>query len=76
MALIEVVLHGWDLARSTGHDLELSPELAADVRRSVMQTAELGRQLGVYGPEVVLSDGASDLELAMGTAGRNPQWRA
>ena len=62
MALIEVMLHGWDIARSFGQNLAVSPELGADVLRCVGETAELGRQMEVYGPAVEVADDASDFD--------------
>lgn len=75
IALMEVVVHGWDLARSTGNELRVSPALGAEVYRSVADTAKLGRQMGAYGPPVWVSKDASDLDKALGAAGRDPAWR-
>lgn len=76
MGLIEVVLHGWDLARATGQTVTLDPETAAEVRRCVADTAEQGRQFEAYGPEVEVADDAGDLDRALGLAGRDPAWTA
>jgi uncharacterized protein (TIGR03086 family) len=51
MALIEVVLHGWDVARATGQQVEVSDALGAELLRCVAETADLGRQVGAYGPK-------------------------
>lgn len=75
MALAEVVLHGWDLARATGQHLVVGPELGAELRRMVEETGELGRQLGAYGPAVQVGDEAGDLERALAASGRDPDWR-
>lgn len=74
MALIEVMVHGWDLARATGQDLVVSPELGREVRRVIEETAELGRQMEAYGPEVAVTGPATDFELALAAAGRDPRW--
>ena len=74
MALIEIVLHGWDLAKATGQQLEISAELAAEVRRAVSETAEQGRQFEAYGAEVEIDADAPDLDHALGLSGRNPAW--
>ncbi len=76
MALIEVMVHGWDLARATGQELEVSPDLGAEVRRLVEETADLGRQMEAYGPAVEVSPDASDFERALAAAGRDPGWSA
>ena len=74
MALIEIVLHGWDLARATGQQLEVSDALAAEVLRAVSETAEQGRQFEAYGTEVEIAADASDLDRALGLSGRDPAW--
>lgn len=74
MALIEVLVHGWDLARSAGALLPVSPELGSEARRLVEETAELGRQLQAYGPPVALDQTATDFEHALAAAGRDPGW--
>ncbi len=74
MALVEVAMHGWDVARALGRTVELDPEVAAAVDEAVAASAELGRQLGAYGPEVPVPDGATALDRALGRAGRDPAW--
>lgn len=76
MALIEVMLHGWDFARATGQDLEPSAAVGAEVVRAVEETAELGRQMEVYGPLVEVPPDAADFDRALGAAGRDRAWRA
>jgi len=76
MGLIEVVLHGWDLAKATGQTVTLDDDVAAEVLRCVADTAEQGRQFEAYGPEVKVPDDASDLDRALGLAGRDPAWTA
>ena len=74
MALVEVALHGWDVARALGRTVELEPEVADAVDQAVAPTAELGRQMGAYGPEVAVPDDAAGLDRALGRAGRDPEW--
>jgi hypothetical protein len=69
-----VAVHGWDLARSLGRTLVLEPEVAAVLDQALAGTAELGRQMGAYGPEVPVPHGASDLDRALGRSGRDPGW--
>jgi uncharacterized protein (TIGR03086 family) len=76
MALVEVAAHGWDLARTLGRTLELPPEAADAVLRVAASTAELGRQLGAYGPQVSVADDAPPLDRALGQVGRDPGWSA
>ena len=76
MTLVEVATHGWDVARALGRSVELDPEVAEAVDRAVASTAELGRQMGAYGPEVAVPAGAPGLDRALGKAGRDPGWTA
>ena len=76
MGLIEIVLHGWDLAKATGQTVTLDDDVAAEVLRCVAATADQGRQFEAYGPEVKVPDDASDLDRAIALAGRDPAWSA
>lgn len=76
MALVEVTMHGWDVARALGRNLELDPEAAEAVHRAAASTATLGRQMGAYGPEVPVPAGAPALDRALGQVGRDPGWVA
>ena len=74
MLLIEVILHGWDVARASGQEVEISDALGAEVLRCVSATADQGREFQAYGPEVEVAEDASDLDKALGLAGRDPNW--
>jgi uncharacterized protein (TIGR03086 family) len=76
MVLAEVVLHGWDLARATGQQLEVPATVAHELRRGIEETAEMGRRMGAYGIAVEIDEHASDLAHALGAAGRDPAWSA
>lgn len=76
MALVEVAMHGWDVARALGRTVELDAACAAAVDEAVASSAELGRQLGAYGPEVPVPLGAGALDRALAKAGRDPGWTA
>lgn len=75
MALAEVALHGWDLARATGQQLVIAGDWAAELRRSIEETGELGRSMGAYGPEVELTGDVTEFERALAASGRAPGWR-
>jgi uncharacterized protein (TIGR03086 family) len=68
----EVVIHGWDLAKATGQDLEFDAELLAYVHKEVESGAEWGRDMGVYGPEVPVPADARTLDRILGLVGRDP----
>ena len=54
---LDIVVHGWDLARATGQDTTIEPDLAAealDISHGLL-SPEL-RDTGVFGPEIPASD--------------------
>ena len=57
LGLLELMLHGWDVARAAGRPLAVSAELGAEVLRCLQPTLEQGRQFEVYGPEVSVPRG-------------------
>jgi uncharacterized protein (TIGR03086 family) len=74
MVLGEFVLHGWDLARASGQQLQCAPEAATAVYESAVAMGDQARSMGVYGPAVEVAADASPLERALGAAGRDPGW--
>jgi len=53
---LDIVVHGWDLARATGQDTTIEPDLAEealDISHGLL-SPEL-RETGVFGPEVPIS---------------------
>lgn len=74
MVLGELVVHGWDLARATGQDPAWPHDLLVDLLAEVGRSAELGRQMGVYGPEVEVPAGAPPLDRVLALTGRDPAW--
>ncbi len=75
LGLIELMLHGWDVARAAGQTLDVSDELGAELLRCLEPTLEQGRQFDVYGPPVSVPDDADDFSRALGLSGRDPDWR-
>jgi len=74
MALGELVVHGWDLARATGQDATWPDDAVAFAYEVAEQTAEQGRQMGAYGPPVAVAADASIMDRLLGVTGRDPQW--
>ena len=50
MGFVEVMLHGWDLAKGTGQDLEYDDEAAERALEILEQIGEQGRSGGAFGP--------------------------
>ncbi|MGO1055322.1 TIGR03086 family metal-binding protein [Crossiella sp. CA198] len=76
MVVAELVVHGWDLARATGQVVEWDAGLVGFLYEQVSMTAQQGREMGVYGAEVVVSSSASTVDRVLGLTGRDPGWTA
>ena len=75
IALDEVVVHGWDIARATDQPYDCEPELAEAAMQFVKPLAESGEALpGLFGPAVRVADGGSPLDRLLGMTGRDPAW--
>ena len=74
MAIGEVVVHGWDLARATGQAVSWDETLLDFLHDEVARTAELGREMQAYGAEVPVPKNAPVLDRMLGLTGRDPHW--
>jgi uncharacterized protein (TIGR03086 family) len=77
VALDELVLHGWDLARATGQSFSCDPESTQAVLEFTRETARpenAAAREGLFGPAVGVGEDATPLEQALGFAGRDPAW--
>jgi uncharacterized protein (TIGR03086 family) len=74
MVVGELVVHGWDLARATGQSPTWDDGLIEYVYEEVVKTAEQGREMGIYGPEVPVAASSSTLDRALALTGRDPAW--
>ncbi|WP_329574520.1 TIGR03086 family metal-binding protein [Streptomyces sp. NBC_01361] len=74
VALDELVVHGWDLARATGQ--EYDPEEAALGAAHAFLAQSTGPDRPpIFGPVVPVPDEAPLLDRVVGLSGREPQWR-
>ncbi|RLV57344.1 TIGR03086 family protein [Aeromicrobium phragmitis] len=79
VALDEVLLHGWDLARATDQDYQVSEEEAESIVPIVTPEDDdpQGRErAGVFGPVKPVPADAPLFDRVLAMAGRDPQWRA
>jgi uncharacterized protein (TIGR03086 family) len=76
IALTEVVIHGWDLARATGQAYDTDPRAVEAILPNVEQTAAEGPVEGLFGPAVPVADDAPVLDRVIALSGRDPAWRA
>ncbi|MFE1596327.1 TIGR03086 family metal-binding protein [Nocardia sp. NPDC058705] len=74
MVVGELIVHGWDLARAVGTTVHWDDDLLRETYNDTAATAEQGRELGIYGPEIPIDTGAPLLDRILGLTGRNPAW--
>jgi uncharacterized protein (TIGR03086 family) len=70
----DVFMHTWDLARATGQDDRLDPELCAQLLAGMEQMEEVIRSSGQYGPRVEVPADADAQTRLLGFIGRDPSW--
>ncbi|GGW25652.1 TIGR03086 family metal-binding protein [Streptomyces xantholiticus] len=75
VALNELVIHGWDLARATGQEYDPGEASAAVSYEIVRPTDDDSLREGIFGPPVAVPDDASLLDRVVGLSGRRPDWR-
>jgi uncharacterized protein (TIGR03086 family) len=75
VALDELVIHGWDVARASGQDYECDEASLAAIQPFLAPFAasEEGTP-GLFGPPVLVPAGAPLLDRTLGLTGRNPAW--
>jgi uncharacterized protein (TIGR03086 family) len=72
VALDELLLHGWDLARATGQDYACEP---AEAEAAIGLLSAAQGDGGMFGPPVPVPADAPPLHRALGLGGRDPQWQ-
>jgi uncharacterized protein (TIGR03086 family) len=77
VALDELVIHGWDVARATGQAYDCDAPSLEAVQAFVSQFSEPGQEemrAGLFGPVVEVPDDAPLLDRVIGLTGRDPAW--
>ena len=74
VALDEVVLHGWDLARATGQPFEVEEGLLEVVHGFVSSIGPDDRDSSLFGPAVEVDSNSPLLDRVLGLSGRDPKW--
>lgn len=75
VALAEVVIHGWDVARATGQSYRSDPASLQACHAHLRQFDPAGTE-GMFGPAVRVADDADTLDRVVALSGRDPAWRA
>jgi uncharacterized protein (TIGR03086 family) len=76
VALDELVIHGWDVAKASGQPYDVDPADLEAVRGFVAQFADQPADGGLFGPPVPVPDDAPELDRVVGLTGRDPGWSA
>ncbi|MPY95701.1 MAG: TIGR03086 family protein [Acidimicrobiia bacterium] len=79
VALDELVVHGWDVARASGQAYECDRGSLEAVHGFVAQFSGPGQEAaraGLFGPVVDVPEGAPLLDRVIGLTGRDPTWSA
>ncbi len=74
VALDELVIHAWDLAKAIGRPAEYDGPGLESVLAMVQNFRTSGVE-GLFGPEVPVPDGAPLFHRILGIAGRRPDWK-
>ena len=77
VALDELVLHGWDVARSSGQPFgcdEATLEAVHGFVASFSGPDQAEQREGLFGPVVEVPDDAPLLDRVLGLSGRDPSW--
>jgi uncharacterized protein (TIGR03086 family) len=75
MLIMEMALHGWDVARATGQVYALDEAAAEAVRETVEAQAELFRKYQGFADAIDIPDDAPAFDRALAASGRDPAWR-
>jgi uncharacterized protein (TIGR03086 family) len=84
MALLDLTVHVWDLARATGQDFRADAravDVLSVVADMVQEMAPTARKMGMFADPVALPDDGGDdggpssgLDRLLAATGRNPDW--
>jgi uncharacterized protein (TIGR03086 family) len=74
MVLVELVVHGWDLARAIGQRPEWDSDVTAATYQEITGMAAQGREMGVFGTEITVPATASTVDRLLAVSGRDPKW--
>ncbi|MET7693581.1 TIGR03086 family metal-binding protein [Streptomyces sp. NPDC005483] len=72
VAVDELVVHGWDLARATGQSYDPDPAALAASYAFLQACADAPSRDAIFGPVVPVPQDASLLDRALGLSGRDP----
>ncbi|HEX7746620.1 MAG TPA: TIGR03086 family metal-binding protein [Micromonosporaceae bacterium] len=74
MALLDLTVHAWDLARATGQPFAAEPTVVGVLHGLVEQMGPRARAMGVFGAAVPAGPDATEFDRLLCAAGRDPKW--
>jgi uncharacterized protein (TIGR03086 family) len=74
MVLLDLTVHGWDLARATGQPYQVDPAVVAELLGLAARLAPTARERGVFGAAVEPADTGDDFARLLCLTGRDPAW--
>jgi uncharacterized protein (TIGR03086 family) len=72
MLIMEMALHGWDIAKATGQQYHATDGLAAALEETVKTQAELFRKYQGFADPIKTGDDATTFDRALALSGRDP----
>lgn len=74
MALLDMTVHAWDLARATGQPYEAPPGVVPELADLLATMAPTARKMGVFGEPREAGPGADEFARLLADSGRDPDW--
>ncbi|MEU6736812.1 TIGR03086 family metal-binding protein [Streptomyces physcomitrii] len=77
MALLDLAVHGWDLARATEQGYVPDPGglgVVRELRETMAAIGPTGRSMGAFGPAVQAPANATEWDELLAETGRDPHW--
>ncbi|MYW68097.1 TIGR03086 family protein [Streptomyces sp. SID8379] len=73
MALLDLTVHAWDLARATGQEYAAPPQVVPELAAAVAELSPTARKMGVFGEPVPVPEDASEFAHLLAATGRDPR---
>ncbi|MFD5554928.1 TIGR03086 family metal-binding protein [Streptomyces sp. NPDC127068] len=77
MALLDLTVHAWDLARALGVPYRPDPDgtgVVPVLERAVAELGPTARRMGMMGEPVAVPEGGGAFERLLAATGRDPRW--
>jgi len=75
MLIMEMALHGWDVAKATGQEYHADDATAEALLHTVQEQAELFRKYQGFADAIEAPEDATAFDRALRLSGRDPNWK-